>query len=1156
MSVQVQEQTPTQSLWDTPLTALFKINWDVVILVAILLIAIVTRFYDLGSAAWSHDESIHTNWSELLYKGSGFIHNPIYHGPLLYHMTALAFFVLGVSDFSARAMPVLFGLVLIAAPYMFRQWLGKRGWVLTSLMFLISPVIAHYSRVDRHDIYVEVCVVLIALAIMKYLSSRSANWLYFAAAMLAFAFTAMETTFIFMALFGYFLASMFTYDYFHQRMPQSKTGNAVIAAVFGLPFAFVAVVLYFLEKFGVVGSVSDGDGAEKKPSQFDVPAFDLLLMFGTFIVPLGATPLFIKYVLQRDPTDYASVLSISSSLAALVIFVVLSSAVGLLWNWRKWAICAALFYPIMLVFFTTVFTNPAGIGSGFIGSLGYWISQQAVQRGSQPQYYYLMVTMPLYEYLPYLFGLIGVFYILARRSWTRAGIFGLVLVALLAIEAYLWFTPGVLEKMAQVIPFIPGRQVVESSGNDNPNSVTIDNLRAANFTVLLLGILLPVFFALAYDPDDESTRFPTFIGVWALGVLVLFSWAGEKMPWLNMHLTIPLAFVAGYFMNDVLNVDWRDLVKRGALLMGIVVTLGLLVLAFQFFFGPAPLSGTPLDDLAQRSSTIIAIVIIGACAGVAVYYGLSLGLKNSVRVLAATLFAILALFTIRTMASAAYYNKDMATETIVYAQGTPDVPNAMREIEELSRRLCAQTNNDPKVKLNCDNGKVKVAYDDDSSWPFVWYLRDYRNAQFYGKAPGGPFDAEVVIVGDANEAAVKPFLGNRYIKRQMRLVWWPDESYKDLNWLKLFGGTDENGNQVQGALQLENFKKIVRDIWFYRKYDNSLNSWPFVHRFSLYIRKDVANQLWQYAGIAPAAASNEPDPYLEKYIQNLSAKAVIQAAGQEMDGPKNLAVAPDGSIYVLDTNHHRVLQFDAARNFVKEWGSQGAAPGQFNEPWGIAVAPDGTVYVADTWNHRVEKFDRDGNFQAQWGTFGDVGTAFDENLLELYGPRAIAVDKDGNLWVTDTGNERVIEFSPTGEPLDVYGGTGGEVGQFLEPVGIAIDKAGNFYVADTWNRRIQKFDPNFEPIQQIEVQAWDSQSVVNKPYITVDSEDNIYVTDPEGYRVIKYGKDGKVRAVWGLPGNDLAGLQLPTGIALDPEGEILLTDAGNNRVLVFDPVRQ
>ncbi len=1138
MSVQLQE--PKQSLWDTPLTALFKINWDVVILIAILLVAIVTRFYDLGSAAWSHDEAIHTSWSNDLYSGKGYIHNPIYHGPLLYHATALAFFLLGDNDFSARVMPVLFGLVLIAAPYLFREWLGKRGWVIASVMFLISPVIAHYSRVDRHDIYVEVCVVLIALAIMKYLTTRRANWLYFASAMLALSFTAMETTFIFMALFGYFLASILTFDFLNKRSPDAKLTNAVMAAVLGLPFALAAIVLYLYDKYINRDGEDATEGVEKKKPDFDTATFDLLLVLGSFIVPLGVTPLFIKYALQRDPTDYNSVLSISTSLGALILFLALSAMFGLLWNWRKWAICAALFYPIMLIFFTTVFTNPAGIGSGFIGSLGYWISQQAVQRGSQPPYYYLMVTMPLYEYLPYLFGMIGIFYILARRSWLRAGIFGVVLLALLSIWSYIEFTPGVLEWMSANLPVFRGK----------------DNLQAGNYAVLVLGFLMPLFFALAYDPDDKATRFPTLIGVWSLGVLVLFSWAGEKMPWLNMHLAIPLSLVTGYFMNDVLDADWREVLKRGGLVMAVVFALGLLVLAFQFFFGPAPLSGTPLDEQARTASVIIAIVIIGACAGVVVYFGLSLGLKNALRVLTAALFVIFALFTVRTMASAAYYNKDMATETIVYAQGTPDVPNTMREIEELSRRLCAQTNTDPKSKLNCDNGTIKVAYDDDSSWPFVWYLRDYKNAQFYGKTPGGPFDAEVVIVGDANESAVKPFLGNRYIKRQMRLVWWPDEAYKDLNWAKLFGGTDENGNEIQGALQPENFKKIVRDIWFFRKYDHSLNSWPFVHRFSLYVRKDVASLLWQYAGVAPTASVDEPDPYLDKYIQNLQASGVLNGANGEFNGPKNLAFAPDGSMYVLDTNNHRVQKFDAARNFVKEWGSQGAAPGQFNEPWGIAVAKDGTVYVADTWNHRIEKFDKDGNFLAQWGVFGDVGTAWDENLLQLYGPRAIAIDGDGNLWVSDTGNERMIQFSPTGEPLDVYGGVGGEIGQFLEPVGLTIDTQGNFYVADTWNNRIQVFDKDFEPLRQIQVQAWDSQSVVNKPYIAVDSEGNIYVTDPEGFRIIKYSSDGKVRAVWGLPGSGLGEMQLPTGISINAENEIFVADSGNNRVLIFSPVTQ
>lgn len=1152
MSAQIEKSE--QSIWDTPLAALMNINWDVALLVALLLIAALTRFYDLGSAAWSHDEAIHTHWSNDLYMGRGYIHNPIYHGPLLYHATALAFFVLGDNDFSARVMPVLFGLVLIATPFLFRQWLGKRGWALTSVMLLISPAVAAYSRVDRHDIYVEVFVVLLALAIMKYLTARKTNWLYFAVAMLAFAFTAMETTFIFMALFGYFLASAFTFDWFNQRMPEAKWSNMALATFLGLPFALLAVGLFILEKFGWWRDKQTPAGE----SAFDTAAFDLLLVLGAFLAPLGATPLFIKYGfaalnrvfnlnLTTNPTDYAAVASIQASGIALVFFILLSAAVGLLWNWRKWLICAAWFYPIMLVLFTTFFTNPAGIGSGFVGSLGYWISQQSVQRGGQPQYYYFLITMPMYEYLSYFFGSLGLLYILWRRSWQRAAIFAAAALGLAALEAYIWFTPGIVQPvpgaadqswLLQSFPFFGGK----------------DSLQAANFTVLLLGLLMPLFFALAYDPNDERSRFPTLLGVWSIGVLVLFSWAGEKMPWLNMHLTIPLAFVAGYFMNDVLRADWRVLFKQGALWMAIVLMLGLLVLAFQFFFGPAPLAGTPLDDLAARSSTIVAILIVGLCAGIAVYVGMTLGLKNAARVLLVTLFIIMALFTIRATASAAYYNKDMATEVLVYAQGTPDVPAAMREIEALSQRLCAGNANDSKVKLNCDNGKIKVAYDDDSSWPFVWYLRDYPNAQYYGKKPGGPFDAEVVIVGDANKSEVKPFLGNRYLEREMRLVWWPVEDYKGLTWQKLLGGVDESGNPVQGFLEPENFKKIVRDIWFYRKYGYSLNSWPYVHRFSFYIRKDVASQLWQYAGIAPPTV--ESDPIAEKTINNLQAQATVAGGDGGFNAPKNMALAPDGSLYVADTNNHRIQKFDAARNFVKAWGSQGSAPGQFNEPWGLAVGADGSVYVADTWNHRIQKFDKDGNFISAWGAFGDVGEKFDSDLLQLYGPRALALDQEGNLWVADTGNERVIEYSAEGEPLDVFGGAGAAIGQFLEPVGLAIDQAGNFYIADTWNRRIQIFDADLNPLRQIDVAAWDSQSVVNKPYLAVDAEGSIYVTDPEGYRVIKYGKDGQVRAAWGVPGSDLAGMQLPTGIALNAAGQIYIADAGNNRVLIFDALKQ
>ncbi len=633
------------------------------------------------------------------------------------------------------------------------------------------------------------------------------------------------------------------------------------------------------------------------------------------------------------------------------------------------------------------------------------------------------------------------------------------------------------------------------------------------------------------------------------------------MPWLNMHLAMPLAFVAGYLMQRVLRANWRDLFRRGALLFGLLLALGLLTLAFQILIGPAPLNtgNQQIDQLSQRASGILSMLVVAVCAGVLFYLSQRLGTKNTLRVALVTLFTLLALFTVHTMALAAFQNSDVAVETIIYAQGTPDVPNAMREIEELSRRLCAQSATDNRVKINCENNTIKVAYDDDSSWPFVWYLRNYRNAQFYGKSPGAPFDAEVVLVGSANESAVKPFLGNKYVRRQMRLIWWPDENYKDLTWTRLFGGTDQNGNEVKGILIGDNLKSLIRDVWFYHKYPTSLSSWPYVHVFSMYVRRDVANLLWQYAGVvAPPPASTEEDLYTKNFLPAVQAQSVIGSGGAgnaQFNSPHNVALDAQGNLYVVDSNNHRVQKFDANGNFVMQWGGQGSAPGQFNEPWGIGVDKQGSVYVADTWNHRIEKFDANGKFLLQWGTFGD-GVKEPLTPMQFYGPRALAVDPDGNIWVTDTGNKRVLKFDPNGQSLGEFGTAGGDPGQFLEPVGIAVDAKGNIFVADTWNQRIQEFDKDFNPIQQWTVEAWDGQSVVNKPYLALDANGNVYVSDPEGYRIIKFSTSGKVLAVWGTKGNSLSTFELPTGLAIAPDGRIYVADSGNNRVLLFGPIKQ
>ncbi len=141
--------------------------------------------------------------------------------------------------------------------------------------------------------------------------------------------------------------------------------------------------------------------------------------------------------------------------------------------------------------------------------------------------------------------------------------------------------------------------------------------------------------------------------------------------------------------------------------------------------------------------------------------------------------------------------------------------------------------------------------------------------------------------------------------------------------------------------------------------------------------------------------------------------------------------------------------------------------------------------MADTWNSRIQKFDAQGNFVTMWGVFdttqGELG-----DTRDLYGPRQLAIGGDGDLYVTDTGNKRIMVFKPDGTFVAQFGGQGLDNGHLDEPTGVAVDRSGNIYIADTWNHRIQKFDSQFRYVTQWAINGWASQTVVNKPAIAVE----------------------------------------------------------------------
>ena len=1301
-----RERIQTNNWLDRPLLAAVNLDSEKGLYALFIGLAILTRLWDLGARVMSHDETVHIQWSWYLFQGQGYSHTPLSHGPFLFHVTALNYYLFGASDFSARLAVALLGVVLVALPYTFRHWLGRTGALVTSFLFLISPSLLYYSRYIRHDIPIIVWSLIAVAAIFHYMEAGQRGepfddrmsqltkgrtlWLMILAGALSLMYATKEVAFIYVAIFGLFLILLFfsrlgkprwkspaferlsktlflfaagtlliatltfglsdivdnatageiqslgealgpdatssestvTAADFLQRIAMlsaigagmavagyvlllavgSPSHQRLVQSFLGLITVIVVVMVLLLFSLNIVelfpiryrecgqapvpGAVAgemqctEGDcaliqGRCQRPvsvvagdnvvefdeagariairlTRFEMlfavaliaiatviagvgtyivmnrlmpfkagerPALDLIILMGTFTLPLLA-PFAISILSHNisraffgiDATfsamDYSEA-GLLRSAGFVFILLAVSVAVGLWWEWRRWLAAAAIFYVIFVVLFTTVFTNGNGLASGMVGSLSYWLEQQDVQRGSQPDYYYGLLV-PLYETLPLIGFLAATLYAMWRGLKSKA----------------------TSQSTAEIYP------PPDSAGDQRGPPLSLE----AVFVLFLL--------------------------FWTAGTWLAYSFAGEKMPWLTTHFAVPMILVTGWLVGKLIDgTDWRALLREGWILI-IVVLVGFAALVqtiSPWLAAPAdsrPFSGYGLGQLDTTMQFLSAFLILAVSVGGLYWTWRRIGRASVLRGLALIVLAMLALLTIRTAWLFAYVNYDYASEFLVYAHSTPDVREVMEQVEEISRRTAGE--------LSLDLG-----YTGDGSYPFIWYLRNYPNATQLPNPPSRPdLDKPVILAGDQEWTGIEPYLGDNYVCSQYNFLWWPMQDYYGLTW-----------ERIRYALTNPEMRAAMWDIIFRRdftKYEQAsgktvrLSEWPLRDRFRLCIRRDVSAQVWnESAGpVASIPGISDEGPASPDYSgleTPASAELVVSALGPagNLNNPHGMAIDKTGQLYVADGANHRIVKLAPDGQLVDTWDStwwQGLeswkpgcldnndqqlalGDGEFCEPWGIAVGPDGNIFVADTWNHRVQVFSPEGAFLGKFGVFGQSAGSISTAPSQFYGPRDVTVDDDGNIYVTDTGNKRIQVFGPDYGHLYSFGGPGIIEGRLEEPVGLAIGPDNLIYVADTWNNRVQVFTLNGEFVREWPIAGWTSQTVVNKPYVAVDSKGRVYISDPEGPRILVFDSEGTALAVLGGPGSNL--FQLPTGVILDSQDNLWVSDATSQRLLRF-----
>ena len=657
----------------------------------IVVAAALTRFWDLGSRALHHDETLHSYYSWLYAEGYGYQHNPLMHGPFLFHANALMFLLFGATDYVTRIVPAIAGVMIVMLPWLLRgrNLLGRWGALAASALLLTSPTILYYSRFIRHDIYAALGSGILFVAIVRYLERPERRWVVVSGLTLAFMFTNHEVSFIVVFIFAIFLGA--------------AVAVRVAPALLVVALAAVASLGVVDKLLGVLGVGPLPGIPWENPTGQQIGHFAVALLVHPLVVAtiaiglltLAATLRILDRQRRGAPWLEGLLGDAPPGSTVAALRWLLADPFGLL-------LAAGIGVLIFVALYTSLFSNMIGLASGTFGSLGYWLGQQGVQRGEQPWFYYLLL-LPQYEFVAVvIFPFAAVW---TGWGWLRA-----------------WRERTDLTRR-----------------------------------VFVRGFLL----------------------FWSLLMLAVLSWAGEKMPWLTVHLTLPMVLLAASVIGEAierLECGWagwssdrrREILGIGAGVVGIGAA-AFLVMGWATA-GPYVQAGQTLVRTVRPVAAAHWWLVYLPWLALVVLLGIAVRRLDARRTLAVLGIAgtlALGLAQVHAAWRMTYTDGDVPQDMLIYVQTSPEVVRVTNELTQLSQETTGGMG-------------LSVWYDAATQWPFNWYLRDFPNRRYFGTQLTSPPDAAVVLVSqDYLTPQMEQQLSN-YTYQQYPMRWWfpEEETYR------------------------------------------------------------------------------------------------------------------------------------------------------------------------------------------------------------------------------------------------------------------------------------------------------------------------------------------------------------------------------------------